>query len=130
MHRTVPFRNHATVSDTRIIEHYRARLPGGQGQHQGQQQQAWDGSYVIWVVPPEVDGRYPRQVVDEDGACVRAWRLCIYLPVCRGLGDSFGGRVCWGGTDRARWHQPRHPSVHPYPNQPTNPPTHQPKQPW
>lgn len=57
VHRTVPFRNHATVSDTRIIQHYRQRLGD-----------AWDGSYVIWVVPPEADGGpYPRQVLEEDG---------------------------------------------------------------
>lgn len=57
VHRTVPFRNHATVSDTRIIQHYRARLGA-----------AWDGSYVIWVVPPEADGGpLPRQVLEEDG---------------------------------------------------------------
>lgn len=68
VHRTVPFRNHATVSDTRIIEHYRARHGP-----------AWDGSYVIWVVPPDVEG-HPAQVVEEDGAyvCVRV-SLCVFF---------------------------------------------------
>lgn len=67
VHRTVPFRNHATVSDTRIVQHYRARQRGA----------AWDGSYAIWVVPPEADGGpYPRQVVEEDAVVMR-WGASI-----------------------------------------------------
>ena len=41
VHRTIPFRNFATVADTQIIEHYRRRQPPGQ---------EWDGTFCCVCV--------------------------------------------------------------------------------
>lgn len=68
VHRTIPFRNHATVADTQITEHYQKRLPPG-----GE----WDRKFTIWVVPPQVESAYPRQVMDENPVIMK-WGASLF----------------------------------------------------
>ena len=74
VHRTIPFRNHATVADTQIINHYRRRLALKEGEE-------WDGKYVIWVVPPEteigIDTPYPKEVREEGGVIMK-WGASLF----------------------------------------------------
>ncbi len=74
VHRTIPFRNHATVADTEIMNHYRRRLALKDNEE-------WDGKYIIWVVPPEteigVGTPLPKQV-REEGGVVMKWGASLF----------------------------------------------------